>query len=275
MALVRQYDHDRYLTSLYAPPAIRPPLWALYAFNAELARIRDVTSEPLIREIRLTWWREAVAGARAGSPRHHPVVAALATVRAVPDALFERMLDARMDDLDDALPPTMDRLAEYGRDTAGALAQAALHVCLAPALPEPALLALAADAGLAAALSGIIRAVRHQATVAHLPADAIIAAGADPEALAGPGAARALDPAALAAILRPLATRASEALARIRAQRHLVPAAARPALLMATLARHDLSQATRAGFELQHPPLASSSVLRQLRLAWAAFTGGL
>ena len=49
------------LSALYAPADKRRSLFALYAFNAEIARIRDRIREPLPGEIRLQWWRDAIA----------------------------------------------------------------------------------------------------------------------------------------------------------------------------------------------------------------------
>jgi len=72
-ALVRQHDPDRFLTVLFAPPAKRDALLALYAFNHELARAREVASEPTLALMRLQWWREVVEGA----VRHHVVATPL------------------------------------------------------------------------------------------------------------------------------------------------------------------------------------------------------
>ena len=72
-ALVRRHDPDRFLTALFAPPDKRDDLLALYAFNHELARAREVVSEPPLALIRLQWWREVVEGAR----RRHETAAPL------------------------------------------------------------------------------------------------------------------------------------------------------------------------------------------------------
>src|SRR5258706_7401227 len=74
-ALVRRHDRDRYQTVLFAPAARREALFALYAFNYEIARVRESVTEPMLGQIRLQWWRANIAAASEGSPvRHHPVV---------------------------------------------------------------------------------------------------------------------------------------------------------------------------------------------------------
>ncbi len=57
-------DRDRFLASLFAPAEHRGALHALYAFNVEIARVREVAREPLPGEIRLQWWSEVVDGER-------------------------------------------------------------------------------------------------------------------------------------------------------------------------------------------------------------------
>ena len=101
-ALVRRHDPDRFLTALFAPPEQRDALLTLYAFNHELARAREVVSEPPLALIRLQWWREVVEGA----PRRHEVAEPL---RAAIDAgQLERddllaMIDAREAEAEPAL----------------------------------------------------------------------------------------------------------------------------------------------------------------------------
>ena len=75
--LVREADRDRYLATLFAPADKRAALFALYAFNIEIARVRDVAREPMPGEIRLQWWREVLEGQRDGEGAAHPVASAL------------------------------------------------------------------------------------------------------------------------------------------------------------------------------------------------------
>lgn len=103
-ALVREADRDRYLSSLYAPAGHRGALHALYAFNIELSRVRDLAREPVPGEIRLQWWREVVEGQRDGEAQANPVAAALRDVAAryaIPVAALTGMIDAHVFDLYD------------------------------------------------------------------------------------------------------------------------------------------------------------------------------
>ena len=76
-ALVRRHDPDRFLTALFAPADKRDTLLTLYAFNHELARAREVVSEPPLALIRLHWWREVVEGAQRRHEVAEPLSAAL------------------------------------------------------------------------------------------------------------------------------------------------------------------------------------------------------
>ena len=78
-AIVRSQDRDRYLSTFFAPDAKRPHLLALYAFNAEILRVRDTVSDPNLGLIRLQWWRDTIASIYGGTgAMGHPVAEALA-----------------------------------------------------------------------------------------------------------------------------------------------------------------------------------------------------
>lgn len=101
-ALVRERDRERFLATLFAPAAVRPHLFALYAFALEIAHVPDAVREPMAGEIRLQWWREALAGERAEEAKANPVAAALLdTVRQknLPPQALSELVDARQFDL--------------------------------------------------------------------------------------------------------------------------------------------------------------------------------
>lgn len=77
-AQVRAADLDRYLAILYAPVELRPALFALHALDVELATVARTTTEPMIGQIRLAWWREALEKLDTAPPPAQPVLEALA-----------------------------------------------------------------------------------------------------------------------------------------------------------------------------------------------------
>jgi phytoene synthase len=128
--LVRRADPDRWLASRFIADArARADVIALYAFNHELARVADTVREPLMGEIRLTWWREAIEELAAGKPpRAHPVIEALAAAD-FPLANLERLPEGRFADLDREPFEDDDALFKYLDATAGAMmALAALRL---------------------------------------------------------------------------------------------------------------------------------------------------
>jgi 15-cis-phytoene synthase len=101
-ASARAGEPDRYLAALLAPLSARPHLLALAAFLSELARVpARVKREPAMGQIRLQWWRDAIA-APEGAGTGNPVADALrATIRAchLPAAMLVEAIDARELDL--------------------------------------------------------------------------------------------------------------------------------------------------------------------------------
>jgi phytoene synthase len=124
-AEIRRADPDRWLASRFVgEPGARAGLIALYAFNHELARAAEVASQPLIGEMRLAWWREAIEEIFEGrAVRSHPTALALKAAvheRHLPRAGLEALVDARLRDLD-AWPLKPDEAVHYIDATSGAL----------------------------------------------------------------------------------------------------------------------------------------------------------
>ncbi|BCH25222.1 phytoene/squalene synthase family protein [Mesorhizobium sp. L-8-3] len=182
-ATLRAADRDRYLSVLYAPEGKRDALFSLYAFNAEIAAIRDRIREALPGEIRLQWWRDVLA-ASEGAGEGHPVAAALVeTIRLhnLPRSAFHNYLEARIFDLyDDPMPSRVD-LEGYCGETASAIIQLAALI-LDPAA-APAHTKLAGHAGCALAITGLLRLLPiHRARgQCYVPRDILASAGMSPE----------------------------------------------------------------------------------------------
>lgn len=155
---VRRFDRERFVTALFAPAALREDLLVLYAFNLEVARIRENVHQAMAGMIRLQWWREVLDGQRDAEAERNPVAGPLlALVRryGLPLDLFEGLLTAREADLTAEPPADLDTLEIYADATAGNLAELAAHLLAADAPSRTA----ARSAARAFALTGLLRSV--------------------------------------------------------------------------------------------------------------------
>jgi 15-cis-phytoene synthase len=152
-AAARAGDRDRYLAALLAPARARGDLIALTAFLGEVARIPDAVHEPMMGEIRLQWWRDALETLRAGGKTGNPVADALGPViasHALPQELLVSVIEGRRRDLEPGrhdLGERMPELAGYIAETDGAafrLSARVLGVEASPAVSD--LLAASAEA---------------------------------------------------------------------------------------------------------------------------------
>jgi phytoene synthase len=259
--LVRAGDKDRWLASLFAPADRRPALYALYAFDLEIARVRGLARGPMAGEIRLQWWREAIAGTRPGEAAAHPVAAALMETVARHDlavATLAELIEARAFDLYDDPMPSLDAFAGYGRRTASGLIALAARVLDR----DGALGDLAGPAGIAYATTSLLRGLALHASRGqlYLPADVLDRHGAQASDILA-GRATPL----LRAVLAELRTFARGNLAAFAAHRAALPAAAAPAFLPVALARLYLGRMERADYD----PFATPVEVAQWRRQWA------
>jgi phytoene synthase len=228
-ALVRRHDPDRFLTALFAPPERRDALLVLYAFNHELARAREVASEPPLALIRLQWWREVVEGA----PKRHevatPLTDALAAGRLQASDLLP-LIEARETEVYGEIETVADWRA-WLLAGAGGLAVAAARA-LGAAEPQAARLF-----GAAYGVAGLLRAtgiLAAQATCL-LPTEVLGRHGLSPEAFIDNPASQAAR-AALADVVRD-----GQAML-VEARQSKIPRAAVAAVLPSVLARRDLAR---------------------------------
>ena len=122
--LVRAGDRDRFLATLFAPATHRASIFALYAYNLEIVRIREAARASLAGEIRLQWWRDVLLGDARGEGDGHPVAAALlATIvrYGLQTSQLTAIADAHQFDLDDEPMPTLSALEAYADATSGNL----------------------------------------------------------------------------------------------------------------------------------------------------------
>jgi len=225
-AFVRRHDPDRFLTALFAPAERRDTLFTLYAFNHELARAREVASEPTLALIRLRWWAEVVDGARKRHGVATPLSDAIAQGLLVPEDLHA-LITAREAEIESPAAGLSAWWAWLDQG-AGGLSVAAARLLGAPD-PE-------AYRGLGAAygVAGLLRAWPALAARGHcpFPMDVLVEQGLSAEAMVAEP-----DGAAARTLLAELARRA---LSRLRAELRPRHRASVSAGLVAVLAARDL-----------------------------------
>jgi 15-cis-phytoene synthase len=262
--LVRTADRDRFLSSLFAPAEHRAALHALYAFNVEVARVREVAREPLPGEIRLQWWSEVVNGERAEEAAANPVAAALLTVierhRLAPPALTA-LLDARRFDLYDDPMARLADLEAYGRKTSSVLLALAAHILVGGEgeVAEP----VATPAGIAYAIASLIRAFPLHAARRQLyvPLELIERHGVEPQDIFAGRSSKNLR-----AVFADLQDVARRHLLAAHQQIATLPDAALPAFLPVALVRPSLDRLARS----DPFALAELSPWRRQWLIWRA-----
>ena len=184
LQFLRQSDFDRYLAVLYAPEDKRPALAALYAFNAEIARIRDVVHDALPGEVRLQWWRDLINGTEHGAVTGNPVAALLLQAiqdYQLPRSVFDAYCEARIFDLYNDAMPSRNDLEGYCGEIACAILQMAAMILDADAAKSSA--ELSGHAGVAQAVSGLLRLMplhRRRGQV-YVPEDMLQAVGVTTE----------------------------------------------------------------------------------------------
>lgn len=115
--IVREQDPDRFLLSLFAPPDRRAGLWALFAFNHEIAKTREVVSDSTLGLIRLQWWRDEISRIYTGQDAaEHEVLQDLAEairLYELPQEHFDTLAYAREFDLENVCPANLEGLLNY------------------------------------------------------------------------------------------------------------------------------------------------------------------
>ena len=262
--LLQKADPDRRLAALFATPQVRDRLLALYAFNHELGKIADASTESMIGEMKLTWWRDAVSDLYAETPkvRRHAITEGLAPLtQMIPEAEWMGLIEARFDDISARPFASLEEIIAYVDATAVRLVRLAAGIAgaeIGPCRMEA--------AGRAWGLTGLLRAFPLRARIGRAPAggDALAAVGATPAMLA-----QGLGEEKIAEAIRPVREAAAAAIRDFRAGGPL-PADAVPVMGYAVLAAAYLQALPASPYALapERPLLP-----RQLRLTWLSLTG--
>jgi phytoene synthase len=259
-AIVKEGDPDRYAAALFVPQAAQDPLFALYAFNVELARIATLVKEPQLGEIRLQWWREALARGLAGEATGHPVAEAIASAARACNLAEDdlaKLIDARHFDVSVKHMPDEAALDAYLDSTAGTLLRLAAKIADAHGMDVA---GAAKAAGIAYGLTGLMRSLPAHLVQGRvdIPADALSRHGiAASELLAGRGGD------GLNALLGEWRERATAALRRAAREIRALPAPTRRAFLPMALVEPYLSSLAKV-----RDPLREVATINPLYRLW-------
>jgi phytoene synthase len=244
--LVQSNDPSRFAAVMAAPVAARPSLIVLYAFNLEVARAPWASEQPMIAEMRLQWWSDAVADLNKGIVRQHEVIVALsgAVAKGLPVPVLDRLIAARLWDVNK--DPFADEAAfdAYLDDTGAGLMWLCAHALGAGAQAEAAIRGF----GWASALASYLQAV---------------------PALEARGRIPLLDGRALA--VSALAQRGLTRLTQARRDLATIPLSARPALIAGWQAEKLLQMAVKEPKRVADGQLQLSEFARRGSLLWASF----
>jgi len=266
--MVRRDDHERYLTSLFASKVAQRAVWAVLAFNQEVAKIRDNITETALGEIRLQWWQEVLVEIQKGTIRQQPVIQELAAIEGSKKIwiLLEESLEARSLEMTADAPTSLLSLQQYTNGVGGALHEAILHVCAKSPVSAEAILA-ARSAGTAWAMMGLIRALpfHWQAGRSMLPQDNDLA-------MQIRNAAKAFE--ALEPTILEMRAFVEAQLVYVRKNFKSVPREARPSVLCVPLIKQHLRVLEKAGNNpFETPPFAVSDLRKISSLVWHIVKG--
>jgi phytoene synthase len=267
LTTLRGTDFDRYLACLLVPEEKRGPLAALYAFSAELARIRDLVRDPLPGEVRLQYWRDLVEGRPHGEVQSNPLAAGILHAmddHRLPHPVLAAMTEARIFDLYDDPMPDRTTFEGYAGETSSALLQ------LGGLILDPAHAAASAEAaghaGIAQLVAGCLLLMplhrsRHQV---YVPGDILSAVGLDALAFLD-----GRDSDRIAAALSAFVGYGRDHLRKARAAAAALTPAMRQAFLAVALVEPVFDRAAKAGASLAERSIQPSQLSRQWRL-WRA-----
>ncbi|MEM7637015.1 MAG: phytoene/squalene synthase family protein [Pseudomonadota bacterium] len=261
---LRNSDRDRYLCLLLMPEHARGYLAGLYAFNSELAQIRERVTDPAAGEVRLEWWNQVIDAIYVGQTVDSPLAQALArTIEAgdLPRHAFRAMLEARRFDLFDDPMPDLNTLEGYLGETSSAVLQMSALIMAGDDGLECS--EVSGLAGVAMGLTGLLRSLPiHRARgQCMLPADMLAKHDlTQAHVLSNKGGA------GLELVLLQLCRHANKRLEEAREKWHLVPDAAVKAYLPVALVPSYLKKLERSRASLMKKVITSPQWMRQLRL---------
>ncbi|RUS16155.1 Squalene/phytoene synthase-domain-containing protein [Endogone sp. FLAS-F59071] len=120
----RKQDYENYLCILFFPRHLQPAQYALRAFNAEIASVRESVSDPIIGKMRMQFWKNTIDQVFAKKPPQQPIAIALTSALetcSLSSLWFKRIITERESNFEDPQYMTIKDVETYAENTASAL----------------------------------------------------------------------------------------------------------------------------------------------------------
>ncbi|CAJ0951526.1 unnamed protein product, partial [Mesorhabditis belari] len=239
--LVRQHDFDNYIGGLFSPKAAQPGIFAVLAFNVELAQIREkvgADSKSTTGIYRLQFWKdtlESIFNKRVGPVPRQPIAIALCSFASTsPFLLWESIVTARQQTIGDRQFKTVDEACKYGLSTWGSVIKlwmnslATISPNASSLIDHPQAIQAAEHVATAFSMANMVRSALPLLSrgIVLLPADLCSIHGVTPDRLYNKKQENESK-----GVIRDLINIASDELLKARSLKAAVPKELRPALL--------------------------------------------
>ncbi|GJE98318.1 squalene/phytoene synthase family protein [Phanerochaete sordida] len=265
--LVRKRDYEAHLVSQFFPHEYRDAFYALRAFYIELATVQESVSNPIIGNMRMQFWKDALKGFADGRPPKHPIALALYEASGqfnLPMYHLKRMVEARDAELQTPTHLTIDSLTAHAESTSSTFLYLLLSMLNQSSSHD--FSHAASHVGVSQTIATLLRALPYHASRRHMviPAEITARHGVNQEEVFRQGGnAKAVDDAVFE-----FATLANDHLITARDMfkdtAGKVSGPVKPVFLYAVPAAVYLERLEKVNFDAFHPSLQQ----RSWRLPW-------
>jgi len=247
--LVKDYDKDRFIVSLFSSNNYRDQFFTLFAFNIEISRIWETVQEESIRHLRLQWWYDVVSKIEKGNNPAigHPVVESLFNLSQSKEFSFKylyKLLDTKRFDLDNKKFSTFEDLIDYCKGSCSSLYFLLLETLSIEGKKE---YDLVDNLSVAWALTGSIRSILKSSSVGKIliPSDLMSKYNLVNDDILDKNRA-----ACLSNIIYIMTHNAKEYLEKAVLAEDVLPKRALPLILLLSITRHYLDVIEKSNFNL-------------------------
>ncbi|XP_072107820.1 NADH dehydrogenase (ubiquinone) complex I, assembly factor 6 isoform X1 [Mobula birostris] len=261
--VVRNRDYEGFLTSLLLPSELRCSVFALRAFNVELAQVQDVVSQKTLGLMRIQFWRQLIEDVYSNNPPHQPIAIELwKAVRKhkLTKRWFLRIIDERERNLNEKAYRNIQELESYAENAQSSFIYLLLEVLGVRDLHAD---HAASHIGKAQGIVTCLRATPYHSTrrKVYLPLDICLLHGASQEDfIRGNREKHVRD------VVFDVASQAHVHLEHARSFYGKVPSRAYPAFLQTVILDDYLKKIRKVDFDVFHPSLQKRNTMLPFHL---------